>query len=336
MPKFLVIRFSSIGDIVLTTAAIRCLKTQVAGAELHFLTKRKFKAVTEANPYIDRFHYFDDDLSTLIRELKAEHFDHVIDLHANLRTRRIRMALGRPSLVFAKHGLRKFLLTNAHVNIMPQRHVAERCLDALTPLGVQDDGKGMDHFLPAGYELPERLPFYTAAGYTAFVVGASYVTKKLPLERMKLLAGMLDHPVVAVGGPEDAAEGEALAAAFPGKIFNACGHYDLHGSSAIVRDARVVISHDTGLMHIACAFQRPVLALWGSTSPAMLMYPWYGQAREDRHQDYQVSGLSCQPCWTYWRKTCPKGHFRCMKELDIAAVAAKANELFRAPDEFKC
>jgi ADP-heptose:LPS heptosyltransferase len=336
MPKFLVIRFSSIGDIVLTTAAIRCLKTQVPGAEVHLLTKLKFKSVTEANPYIDRFHYLDEDLSALIPSLRQEHFDHVIDLHANLRSRRIRMSLGRPSVVFAKHGLRKFLLTNAHWHVMPQRHVAERCLDALAPIGVQDDGQGMDYFLPAGYELPEPLPFYTAAGYTAFVVGASYLTKKLPLERMMVLAGMFDHPVVAVGGPEDAADGEALAAAFPGKVFNACGKYDLHGSAAIVRDARVVVSHDTGLMHIACAFQKPVLAIWGSTSPEMQMYPWYGKAREDRHQDFQVGGLPCQPCWTYWRKTCPKGHFKCMRELDIASLAIQANLLFRAPDEFKC
>ena len=76
--KFLVIRFSSIGDIVLTTAAIRCLKQQVPDAEIHFLTKESFKAVTLHNPYIAAFHYFTENLGTTIKELQQENFDYII------------------------------------------------------------------------------------------------------------------------------------------------------------------------------------------------------------------------------------------------------------------
>lgn len=337
MPKFLVIRFSSIGDIVLTTAAIRCLKTQVPGAEVHLLTKRKFKAVTEANPYIDRFHYLDDDLASLVKELKAERFDKVIDLHKNIRSYRIRMALGVPVLSYRKLSLEKFLLTKFHIDRMPKRHISDRCLDTLAPLGVKDDGKGLDHFLPAGYWLDEQqLPIYVKAGYTALVIGASYYTKKLPAERLIALVALMDHPVVVVGGKEDAEVGDAIALAHPGKAFNACGRFDLHGSSALVRDARVVISHDTGLQYIACAFQRPVLAIWGGTSPALQVEPWYGHANPVRHVNHLVEGLGCQPCSNYGTKSCPKGHFKCMQELDIAAVAAQANQLFRKVDEFKC
>lgn len=337
MPKFLVIRFSSIGDIVLTTAAIRCLKTQVAGAEVHFLSKRKFKAVTEANPYIDRFHYLDDDLDTLIRELKAEDFDTVIDLHKNFRSYRIRRALGKPVLAYRKLSPEKFLLTKFHIDRMPKRHISERCLDALAPLGVKDDGKGLDQFLPSGSWLDlQTLPLFVRAGYTAMVIGASYHTKKLPVERLIALVRMLDHPVVLVGGKEDAEVGKAVEAAHPGKAFNACGLFDLHGSSMLVRDARAVISHDTGLQYIACAFQRPVLALWGGTSPALQVEPWYGHANPVRHVNFLVEGLRCQPCSNYGTKKCPKGHFKCMMELDLAPIAANANELFRKPDEFRC
>jgi len=337
MPKFLVIRFSSIGDIVLTTAAIRCLKTQVPGAEVHFLSKRKFAAVTEANPYIDKAHHLDDDMDALIERLRGEHFDTVIDLHKNFRSYRIRRALGKPVLAYRKLSPEKFLLTRFHIDRMPDRHISERCLDALAPLGVRDDGKGLDHYLPAGTSIDDKpLPVYVGAGYTALVIGASYFTKKLPVERLVDLVSRLDHPVVLVGGPEDAAVGKAVSDAHPGKAFNACGQYDLDGSALIVREARVVVSHDTGLQYIACAFQRPVLAIWGGTSPALKVEPWYGHANPDRHVNYLVEGLGCQPCSNFGTKTCPRRHFKCMRQLDLGAVAAKANEIFRSVDEFKC
>jgi ADP-heptose:LPS heptosyltransferase len=330
MPKFLVIRFSSIGDIVLTTAAIRCLKTQVPGAEVHFLSKRSFRAVTEANPYIDRFHYLDEDLNGLIDQLKRESFDQVIDLHKNFRSYRIRRALGRPVLSYRKLSPEKFLLTRFHIDRMPSRHISERCLDALSPLGVKDDGKGLDHFLTSGTDLAaDPLPGFTHQGYTALVVGASYFTKKLPLTRLVELVGKIDHPVVVVGGPEDAEVGAGLAAGFPDRVFNGCGRYDLHRSSLLVRDARLVISHDTGLQYIACAFQKPVLAIWGGTSPDLQVEPWYGSAHPDQHLNFRVPGLHCQPCSNYGTKTCPKGHFRCMLDLDLDQLAATANDWFR-------
>jgi ADP-heptose:LPS heptosyltransferase len=150
------------------------------------------------------------------------------------------------------------------------------------------------------------------------------------------LVSRLDHPVVLVGGPEDTEVGKMVSDAHPGKAFNACGLYDLHGSALLVREARVVVSHDTGLQYIACAFQKPVLAIWGGTSPALQVEPWYGYAHKDQHVNFLVEGLPCQPCSNYGTNTCPRGHFKCMKALDLSAVAAKANDLFRSVDEFKC
>jgi len=326
MPKFLVIRFSSIGDIVLTTAAIRCLATQVPGAEIHFLTKRSFRAVTEANPHISRFHYLDDDLGALIGDLRREDFDTVIDLHKNPRSYKVRRALGKPVLTYRKLTLERFLLTRFHVDRMPGRHISERYLDALAPLGVTDDGQGLDYFLPVGTNLDgKQLPEWTGRGYIALVIGASYYTKKLPVDRLKELVSMLDHPVVLLGGPGDAVDGEAIASEFPGKVVNACGRYELNQSALITRDARLVISHDTGLQHIACAFQRPVLALWGGTSPALQMEPWYGTAHTDLHRNFQVPGLACQPCSIHGSKHCPKGHFRCMRDMDLRSLSSTAN-----------
>ena len=209
--KFLVIRFSSIGDIVLTTPAIRCLKEQVENAEIHFLTKQSMKAVTESNPYIDRFHYFNSNFSQLIKTLQEEKFDYIIDLHKNFRTWRIKKALNVPVLAFNKEVIEKVLLTRLHINKMAGRHIVERCIDTLAPLGVQNDGKGMDYFIPSNVRVrAEDLPLSHSAGFVAIVVGASYYTKKLPVHKLRELCHKIQYPIVLVGGKEDKGKAKKL------------------------------------------------------------------------------------------------------------------------------
>ena len=96
VPKFLIIRFSSIGDIVLTTPVIRCLKKQVPDAEVHFLTKESFHSIVGHNPYVDKVHLLAHSWDLMIHELKLEEYDYIIDLHHNVRTLRVKQALGKP------------------------------------------------------------------------------------------------------------------------------------------------------------------------------------------------------------------------------------------------
>ena len=202
--KFLVIRFSSIGDIVLSTPVFRCLKKQVIGAEVHFLTKQSFKAVTEANPYIDKFFYFDKDLDSVIEQLKAEDYDYVIDLHKNFRSGKIKRALNKPSHTIDKLDWGKFLLTKLHINIMPGRHITQRSLDTIRPFGIKDDGGGLDYFIPEKDIVREEdIPASHHAGFIAIVIGASYATKKLPVFKLKELCQKLDHPIILIGSKED-------------------------------------------------------------------------------------------------------------------------------------
>jgi ADP-heptose:LPS heptosyltransferase len=328
--KFLVIRFSSIGDIVLASPVFRCLKKQVGTAEVHLLTKHSFKAVTEANPYIDKFFYLDKAIDELISALLNEDYDYVIDLHNNFRSQKIRRALKKPTQVIDKLNWQKFLLTNLHVNFMPGRHITTRSLDTVAAFGVTDDGKGLDYFIPdKDYIRDEDLPTSHHAGYIAIVIGASYPTKKLPVYKLRQLCATLNYPVVLVGGKEDVVEGNAVAAADTIKIYNACGKFNLNESADIVRRSNLVISHDTGLQYIACAFGKKVLALWGSTSPKLDVEPYYGSAlkTEDLSTKYEnilVPGLSCQPCSKYGNRKCPRGHFKCMRHQDIQAIAEKA------------
>lgn len=332
--KFLFIRFSSIGDIVLATPAIRCLKMQLPEAEVHFLTKRSFKAVSEANPYIDHFHYYDNNLSELIVELKKENFDLIIDLHKNVRTAIIKFRLGIPSLSYNKLSLQKFMLTKFGINQMPGRHITDRCMDAIASLGVVNDGMGLDYFIAADAHIKSTdIPTSHQAGFIAIVIGASYFTKKLPVKKLQVLCAAIQFPIILIGGREDIKDGAEIASVDRVKIYNACGKFNLNESADIVRQSKLVISHDTGFQYVACAFNKKVLAIWGGTSPLLDVAPYYGINQLQVHtngvayQNFIVPNLPCQPCSNYGTKTCPKGHFKCMNQQDILLIADTAKRM---------
>ncbi len=329
MPKILVIRFSSIGDIVLASPVFRCIKNQLPGAEVHFVTKQSFKLVTASNPYIDRFFYLGENLPALIEQLKEEHYDYVVDLHKNFRSLKIKKALKTKSFTIRKLTVEKFLLTRLNIDIMPDIHITRRSLDTVAPLGVTDDGGGLDYFIPKEDIVPETdLPHSHLAGYVALVIGASYNTKKLPLHKLQELCRKLPYPVILLGGKEDVAIANAIAAVDDVKVYNACGKFNLNESADLVRQSRLVISHDTGLQYIACAFKKQLLAIWGATSPALDVEPYYGS----RFMDVQnvpvyeniYLDLGCQPCSKYGTARCPLEHFNCMEKQDIDAIVAKA------------
>lgn len=326
--KFLIIRFSSIGDIVLTTPVIRCLKKQLPDAQIHFLTKKNFKAVTEHNPYIDRFFYFENDLEAIIEELKKEGYDYIIDLHKNFRSYRIRRELKCKSLAYRKLSVQKFLLTKLGINLMPSRHIVMRNLDAVLPLGVKPDTQGLDYFISKADEVPvDDLPTSHYFGYIGIVIGASFKTKKLPIDKLQELCRLIEHPIVLLGGKEEVEEGNLIASVDPIKIYNACGKFTLNQSAYLVKKAKLIISHDTGLQYIASAYKKPTLAIWGGTSPKLAVEPWYGVASNAEgtlYKNFVVEGLSCQPCSNFGTTECPKKHFKCMKLQDIAAIAATA------------
>lgn len=330
--KFLVIRFSSIGDIVLASPVLRCLKKQVTTSEVHFLTKKSFSAVTIANPYVDKFFYYDKDVNSTIALLKEEEYDYIIDLHNNFRSIKVKRALGVKSHTIDKLNFEKFLLTKLRINIMPRRHITLRSLDTVAPFGVKDDEGGLDYFIPDSDRVKESdIPASHHAGYIAMVIGASYHTKKLPVHKLIALCSKIDHPIILIGGKEDASVGEQVAASAAGKIYNACGRFNLNESADLVRRSKLVISHDTGLQYIACAFNKTVIAIWGSTSPRLDVEPYYSKAfmatqKEPPYENIiRLPELKCQPCSKYGNKKCPLGHFKCMEEMDIDYVASRVN-----------
>jgi ADP-heptose:LPS heptosyltransferase len=318
--KILIIRFSSIGDIVLTSPVIRCLKEQIEELELHYLSKKAYEPVLAGNPHIDKIHFFESSLSDCISELKKEKFDYIIDLHHNLRTFLIKTQLGVKSSSFDKLNRQKWLLVNFKKNILPPAHIVDRYLQTVNFLGVKNDGKGLDYFLLNAHDLADLLP-ESHQHYISVVIGAQHGTKRLPVERLIELCSKIKQPVVLLGGPEDQARGDAIMKGAGIHVFNGCGKFKLDQSAFIVKMSEQVISHDTGLMHIAAAFNKSILSVWGNTVPEFGMYPY----KTDRSRIFQVQGLSCRPCSKIGYETCPKGHFKCMNLIDLNDIIKEIN-----------
>ena len=316
--KILIIRFSSIGDIVLTTPVIRCLKKQL-DCELHFLTKKNFQSILVPNPYLDKIHTLDQSLSRLITQLKAEKYDYIIDLHNNLRSQHVKWALRCTSYTFKKLNFEKWLLVNFKINRLPDVHIVDRYLATTAGLGVKNDGQGLDYFIPKEMEVDVSELLGSNTPYIAFAIGAAHATKRLPKEKTIAICQQIQMPVVLLGGPAEAEVGEAIAKASGMHVHNTCGKLKLHQSASVVRQARKVITHDTGMMHIAAAFQKEIISIWGNTIPAFGMTPYYG-SNPNRNQTIEVPNLACRPCSKIGHATCPKGHFDCMQRIDIAEV----------------
>ena len=330
MVKFLVVRFSSIGDIILTTPVLRHLKQQVDDAEIHYLTKAVYAPLLEANPCIDRTHVFDGDIKACIRMLREEGIDYVIDLHHNLRSARIKHGLRR--IAFSVHKLNwlKWLYVNFKKDRLPDRHMVDRNLDTINSFIDEQDDRGLDYYIPEKSEIDIRsLPDPFREGYIGLSIGAQHETKMIPVESLVKLCQMLEYPVLILGGPGDQDRGDFIVSSLPEKdIHNACGHYSIHQSASLVRQTKVLITNDTGLMHIGAAFYKKIISVWGNTVPSFGMYPY--RAHPSSRQ-FEVSGLSCRPCSKIGYQKCPKSHFKCMLEQDLDGMASAANRLWDSP-----
>jgi ADP-heptose:LPS heptosyltransferase len=327
--KVLILRFSSIGDIVLTTPVIRAIKTQIPDAEVHYATKKSYEGILQENPYVDKIHLLDDSLNELIRTLKNEQFDFVADLHHNLRTSIVKLRLGVKSKSFNKLNWQKWLLTKFKVNKLPNVHIVERYLETLSDFEINPDNLGLDYFIPEKDEMPlDWLPDTHRDGFAAVVVGAKFNTKRLPTDRIIELCDRINKPVVLLGGPEDTRIAEEIEDFFRkiesgeefeegldklGKktlVFNAVGKCNLNQSASLIKQSNWVFSHDTGLMHIAAAFKKPIFSIWGNTVPEFGMYPY-----KTKFTVFENKNLDCRPCSKIGYAECPKGHFKCMNDI---------------------
>jgi len=325
MKKFLIIRFSSIGDIVLTTPVIRSIRKRYPQSEIHYFTKASFQQVLQHNPYIDRLHLLKNDLSTQLAALKKERYDYVIDLHNNLRSLRVKWTLGRPHVAFHKENWQKYLMVRFKKRLQLS-HIVDRYGETLNAIDASLDGEGLDFFLPEGLEEQAREEIakhqIPPEDCLAVILGATYQTKRWLSTHFIELLNAYQQPIILLGGPDAIKEASFISSELSIPHLNAVGKHNLLMSAAMMKACRAVLTHDTGFMHIAAAFGQRVYSIWGNTVPEFGMTPY-----QTKHTILEVKDLACRPCSKIGFHQCPKGHFRCMTQLSPAQVLQGLEDL---------
>jgi len=351
--KILIIRFSSIGDIVLTTPIIRCVRKQIPNAEIHFLCKQEYENVIETNPYITQIHFFNKKNPHFWKELQGEKFDYIIDLQNNHRSRKLCRKLKVPHAHFPKLNVKKWLLVNFKINKLPNIHVVDRYFAATKQLPiktlrhaelvsaspcfqeiagqarndggvVKNDGQGLDFFiLNKDYE---KIKTYDIPpNFVTIAMGSQHKTKQLPFPMLVEICKRISQRIVLLGGKNDVESANELCLQVGKKTLNLCGQLTLRESAACIDLSKILLTGDTGLMHIAAALNKPIVSVWGNTVPAFGMYPYMPQ-----HPGYyhiiENENLRCRPCSKLGFEKCPKKHFKCMNEIDIKRILKPLNK----------
>lgn len=274
--------------------------------EVDFLTKESFVGILAHNPYIDTIigHKSYTETKAILLSKK---YDYVVDLHKNIRSMRIRSMLNAPSYTYHKQTLEKELFLRTGINKLTSRHLVDRYYDAVKPLGIVDDGLGMDfHLSDSAPSVMKNFP----KDYIALALGATHYTKRMTPNLLEKLVSSISQPIVSLGGKDVLYLSEDLAVRYPTRIIDLVGKTSIDGSAHILSGASYVISGDSAMMHIAAALNKKILAVWGSTHPIWGYEPFYGKA--PNKSIYLEKTLSCRPCTKNGEASCPKKHFDCM------------------------
>lgn len=312
MRKFLVIRFSSIGDIVLTSPVLRNLRIAYPEARIDFVTKRNFQFAIENNPHIDQVHYLDNDIGALIFDLKQRDYDTIIDLHNNIRSKQISKAFrGRNIRVLDKKNIKKWLLVNFKIDKLGNQHIVDRYLKTIESEVPNPDKEGLEYFLSINDTVNLREYSLAKDNFIAVVVGGSFSTKQYPAQKHIEWIQKYQGKIVLLGGKEDQNISKPIKEACS-HVIDLCGALSFNESAYIISQARKVITNDTGLMHVAAAFDKEIISIWGNTTPSIGMTP-FGIALEKNHIIEEK--VSCRPCSKLGHNKCPKKHFDCMEKI---------------------
>ena len=308
-------RFGAIGDLVMTSPIIRCIKEQLK-TDVHFLTKSKYRSILEYNIYIDKLYCFEKDWVEHKQSLIVEDYNLVVDLHKTPRSFRLRSALKCPFVSFKKYNLEKWMFLNLRFDKLPSGHLVDHFFKAVTQLKVENDNQGLDIFIDDDSEksMLHHLNALQIKGvYTALVIGGAHATKQIPIELCVDYINQSEEPIMLLGGPLDVEKSNRIAEYSNRFVNNMVGQCSLLESAVLVRESQLVITGDTGLMHVAAAFNKKMIVVYGSTSPQFGMYPFMTNA-ETEAIVLKNDHLSCWPCSKSGRSKCPKEHMKCLMD----------------------
>ncbi len=318
-PKVLIIRFNSIGDIVLTSPVINALSEN--GYEIHYLCKALFSSLLDNNPKVEKVWELKDSLDEVVNELKKQSFDYVLDLHNNLRSTQVKRALGVKSFKLDKPRVQNWLLTNVGLFKKQRKHIVDRFIEVAQPLLKTYDKPKVQFFIPKQIR-EECDQLHLPDKFICINVGAAFYTKAIPKEHLERIIKSIKLPSVLIGGPNELSIGEFLVRA-NSKTINLVGQLKIEGSAEIISRSLGVVTGDTGMMHIAAALNKKVWAVFGSTHPLLGFTPYYNSG--NKSTIFRNTNISCSPCTKQGRKKCPKTHFKCMFELDINQIIESIN-----------
>ena len=333
--RFLIIRLSSIGDILLTTPFIRLLRKRFDDALIDYLVKDEHRELLEHNPYLDEIHPFKaanglKEIRKWRKFIRQKGYSEIFDLHRNLRSILMTGAVrGVKVRRVNKRLAKRFLLTkfgiNLYRNITP---VPERYLETASAYGIVDDGKGLDLFPNKNIDIFNRTR--SSNRYKiAMAPGAGYYTKRWPIEYYAELGDNLienaDAQIILIGSTEDKPTADEIKRRMKNEVRDLTGDYTILETAAIIKTVDAVVTNDSGLMHVAVSQDVPVVSFFGSTTEELGFFPY-----NDNSKVLEVRGLKCRPCTHIGRESCPLGHFNCMKEITpTAAYEAVVGQLSR-------
>jgi lipopolysaccharide heptosyltransferase II len=315
----LIIRLSSLGDILLATPLIRSIKKQFPSINTDFLLREQYADVLKFNPYVRDLLTLKGNYEELAGIISQNKYDLIIDLQNNLRSNKLIAKSGAKKVYFKKHDFDKFLLVKFKINRMknlPQ--IPVRYSNALSNFSL--DEEGIDIFIPE--EIKSNIK--NKNDYIGLAPGSRHFTKMWPKENYIHLAKMLlarNFKVVLLGGSKDNSICEEISRSSPGSI-NLCNEDNILQIASDMKKCKAVVCNDSGLMHTACAAGTPVLAFFGSTVEEFGFTPY-----RNKNLILENNSLSCRPCSHIGRDECPKNHFKCMIELTPEIAFNKLNQL---------
>ncbi len=318
--KVLVIRFSSIGDIVLTSPIVRALKS--SGFQVDYVVKRKFKNAIENNQNVDKI--FTLEQAGLREELLIQKYSLVVDLQNNLQSLRLRKGLSENIRAVNKENIKKLLLVRSGIDALNNQHIVERYFKALDDLGIKEDGEGLDFHIPKNFKLENKsITFNLSEPFIAWIIGASYPKKILPMTHVIKICNELKLPIAIIGGPQDEANGnEIIHSVKHQNVNNLCGKLTLMESAFVVKVSSLVLSNDTGLMHIASAFDKKIISFWGCTKPSLGMSPF----RPNSSSIAIVSDSHKAPCSKLGNR-CKSKKNNCIEDIQPEAILESVQRL---------
>ena len=335
--KTLIIRFSSIGDIALSSLLVRTLHQRFPSARIDFVIKSEFAELVAHNPYLTQVYALPvggtfGDLHRLRSTIKPSSYDLIIDIHDSLRSRFLSIGAQRVVRI-NKRKLARFLLV--HTSWDTYRFwggapsVALRYLEPVQHLDVKDDGNGLEIHLPAEARLRaativQQVGIVPADRVLAVCPGAKHGNKIWLAERFAEVATRASREagaaLVLLGGRDDAercAEIEtAIRRSAPhATVTNLAGSLSLLETAAVMERCTAVVTNDSGLMHLAACCKRSVVAVFGPTVRQFGFFPFGTENSVVEHPH-----LSCRPCTHIGLPQCPRKHFRCMEEIGADQV----------------